>query len=97
MNVNRLNVSNFRQRSLVDVLRASQGLWRLGTSHEYGDSTGFILLPRRVRPHSLKGQLAYMRMRGFDVLFISAASDRKIGTDELQLLKEQEQITYASG
>jgi hypothetical protein len=44
----------------------------------------------------LKGQLSYMRMRGFDVLFISAASDRKFGTDELQLLKEEEQITYAS-
>jgi glycosyltransferase involved in cell wall biosynthesis len=41
----------------------------------------------------LKGQLAYMRKRGFDVVFISAPSDRKFGIDQLHFLREREQIT----
>lgn len=41
----------------------------------------------------LKGQLAYMRRRGFDVVFISAPSDRKFGIDQLHFLREREQIT----
>ncbi|MBV8211649.1 MAG: glycosyltransferase family 4 protein [Verrucomicrobia bacterium] len=41
----------------------------------------------------LKGQLAYMRTRGFDVMFVSAPSEFKFGFDELHLLREREQIT----
>jgi len=40
----------------------------------------------------LKGQLAYMRRRGFEVVLISAPSDRKFGIDEHHLLREREQI-----
>jgi glycosyltransferase involved in cell wall biosynthesis len=41
----------------------------------------------------LKGQLSYMRRRGFDVIFVSAPSDLRFGLDELHLLRERDQIT----
>ena len=42
---------------------------------------------------SLKGQLAYMGRRGFDVVVISAPGDSRFPLDEFRLLREREQVT----
>jgi glycosyltransferase involved in cell wall biosynthesis len=42
---------------------------------------------------SLKGQLAYMGRRGFDVVVISAPDDGRFPFDQFRLLREREQVT----